>query len=197
MDTILEIDKELLIWINSFHTDWLDPIMLLLTKTAFWTPLYLLFIYLIFKNLESHQWISILGALLTVLLADQVTSSIMKPLFERLRPSQDPAIQNLLHLVVDSKGEIYRGGLYGFASSHAANSFGISTFMWLLFKDKSKWIGLCFLWAAMLTYTRLYLGVHFPGDILVGGLVGVLSAWVAFRLSTKAKNKLAAKDTDH
>ena len=189
MDTILEIDKELLIWINSFHTDWLDPIMLIVTKTAFWTPLYLLFIYLIFKKLESHQWIAIAGAVLTVVLADQITSSIMKPLFQRLRPSHDPAIQNLLHLVANSKGELYRGGLYGFASSHAANTFGISTYMWLLLKNKSKWIALCFLWAAILTYTRLYLGVHFPGDILVGAIVGVLCGVLAYRLFLYTRRK--------
>ena len=189
MDTILEIDKDLLIWVNSFHADWLDPIMLLITKTEFWTPLYLFFIYLMFKKLETHQWFALLGAILTILFADQITSTIMKPFFQRLRPSQDPAIQNLLHLVIRADGEIYRGGLYGFASSHAANSFGIATYMWLLLKDKSKWFIMCFPWAAMLTYTRLYLGVHFPGDILVGGLVGVLSAMFSFWIYTKLKTK--------
>ena len=189
MNTILEIDKELLIWINGFHTDWLDPIVLMVTKTAFWTPLYLLFIYFMFKYLDEQQWVAIVCASLTILLADQITSSIMKPLFHRLRPSQDPDIQNLLHLVANSKGELYRGGLYGFASSHAANTFGISTYMWLMFKNKSKWIGLCFFWAALLTYTRLYLGVHFPGDILVGAVVGVLSGIASHKLFIFIKRK--------
>src|SRR5262245_50303337 len=124
MDTILELDKDLLIWINSFHADWLDPVMLLITRTFFWTPLYLFFIYLIFKKFERDAWFVMAGAALTILLADQITASILKPTFQRLRPSNDPDIQNLLHLVTDSKGVIYRGGLYGFASSHAANTFG-------------------------------------------------------------------------
>jgi undecaprenyl-diphosphatase len=182
MDTILEIDKDLLIWINSFHADWLDPIMLQVTKTAFWTPLYLFFIFLIFKKLDRDAWFAIAGAALTILLADQITSSILKPFFERLRPSRDPAIQNLLHLAVDSKGVVYRGGLYGFASSHAANTFGTATLMWMLFKDRTRWMALSFLWAASMTYTRLYLGVHFPGDILVGGIIGVLSGMAGFKL---------------
>src|SRR5689334_21785337 len=110
MDTILELDKDLLIWINGFHADWLDPIMLIVTRTEFWTPLYLFFIWLIFKKLDRHQWLAIVGASLTILLADQITASIMKPLFQRLRPSQDPDVQNLLHLVTDSRGEVYRGG---------------------------------------------------------------------------------------
>ncbi len=193
MDTILEIDKDLLIWINSFHADWLDPVMLIITKIAFWTPFYLLFIYLIFKNLGRDAWFAMAGVALTILLADQVTSSIMKPFFQRLRPSHDPLVQNLLHLVVDSKGEIYRAGLYGFASGHAANTFGTATFMWLLLKDRTRWIALVFAWAAVMTYTRLYLGVHYPGDILVGGIVGVLSGVAGFKffgwLVQKKKNR--------
>ena len=189
METILEIDKDLLIWINSFHAVWLDPIMFVITKTAFWTPLYLFLFFLIFKKLDRDAWLAMAGAGLTILLADQITAGIMKPVFQRLRPSQDPSIQNLLHLVADAKGEIYRGGLYGFASSHAANTFGISTFMWLLFKDRSKWMALAFIWAASMTYTRLYLGVHFPTDILVGGIIGVLSGVAGFRFFGWLKRK--------
>ncbi len=193
METILEIDKDLLIWINSFHADWLDPAMLIITTTAFWTPLYLFFIFLIFKKMEPDAWLAMAGAALTILLADQITASLMKPFFQRLRPSQDPSVQNLLHLVTDFNGEIYRGGLYGFASSHAANTFGTATFMWLLFKDRTRWMALAFVWAASMTYTRLYLGVHFPGDILVGATIGVLSGIVGFRffgwLKRKRENK--------
>jgi undecaprenyl-diphosphatase len=196
MDTILEIDKELLIWINSFHADWLDPIMMTITQTVFWIPVYLIFIYLIFKKLESYQWIAIIGAVLTVVLADQITASIMKPLFQRLRPSHDPTIKDLLHLIANSKGEIYRGGFYGFASSHAANTFGVSTFLWLLLKDKTKWIGLSFLWAAILTYTRLYLGVHFPGDIIVGAIVGMLCGMATHQLFIYISKKKIEKSTN-
>jgi undecaprenyl-diphosphatase len=194
METILEIDKDLLIWINSFHRAWLDPVMLVITRTEFWSPLYLFFIYLIFTNLKPHAWLAMAGAILTILLADQITSSLMKPFFQRLRPSQDPTIQNLIHLVTDFDGTPYRGGLYGFASSHAANTFGISMFMWLVFKDHTRWIALAFLWAASMTYTRLYLGAHFPGDILVGGSIGLLSGvagWKFFNwLKTRREKKL-------
>jgi undecaprenyl-diphosphatase len=193
MDTILELDKDLLIWINSFHTAWLDPIMLVITKTFFWTPLYLFFILLIFKKLDKDAWFALAGAGLTILLADGITAQIMKPFFERLRPSQDPSVQNLLHLVADASGQVYKGGKYGFASSHAANTFGTATFMWLLFRDKTKWIGLAFLWAAGMTYTRLYLGVHFPGDIMVGGIVGVLSGFAGYKLYRWFKKRREAK----
>jgi undecaprenyl-diphosphatase len=101
----------------------------------------------------------------------------MKPYFERLRPSRDPEVAALLHLVNG-----YKGGVYGFASSHAANSFGVSMFLWLLYRNNRKWIWTLFIWAAFFTYTRIYLGVHYPGDILVGGLTGLGCAALSFNL---------------
>lgn len=124
------------------------------------------------------------GAGLTILLADQITSSIMKPYFARLRPSHDPALNGLLHLVNG-----YKGGLYGFASGHAANTFGIATFFWLLFRSRYNWIGLLFLWAVAVTYTRLYLGVHYPSDILVGGTIGILSGTTGHLLTMFLQKK--------
>jgi undecaprenyl-diphosphatase len=101
----------------------------------------------------------------------------MKPFFERLRPTHDPELQALVHTVDD-----YRGRKFGFASSHAANTFGIATLMWLLLKLYRPWIGLLFFWALGVGFTRVYLGVHFPGDILAGDVVGFLSALAAFYL---------------
>ena len=181
MDTILELDKHLLIWLNSFHADWLDPIVLQATQTVFWSPLYLLLIYVIFKNFGNEGWFVMLGIGLTILLADQITSSVLKPLFQRLRPSHDPSLQGIIHLVANSKGEVYKGGLYGFASSHAANSFGLATYLWMLFKSRNQKVILLFVWAAALSYTRIYLGVHFPLDIIAGAAIGVISSWSGFK----------------
>lgn len=176
MDSIIELDKRLLLFLNSFHTSTLDPIMLLITKTEFWTPLYLLLIYFIFKKYNTQGWLILAGAALAIVLSDQITSSLMKPFFERLRPSQDPSLQGVVHLVDD-----YKGGLYGFASSHAANTFATALFVWLLFRDSVKWSWVIFIWAVLMTYTRIYLGVHFPGDILVGALVGLGCGYAGFR----------------
>jgi undecaprenyl-diphosphatase len=101
----------------------------------------------------------------------------MKPFFARLRPSHEPGLQNLVHLVNG-----YKGGLYGFASSHAANTFGTATFVWLALKPFMRWSGLIFIWAVVMTYTRIYLGVHYPGDILVGALFGILIGWLSFEV---------------
>jgi undecaprenyl-diphosphatase len=175
IDQLIEYDKELFLYLNGFHTPWLDPAMLFISETLAWLPLYLFLIYLVFKDHAKTGWFVLLGIAITIILADQVTSSLMKPYFARLRPSQEPSLQALVHIVNG-----YKGGKFGFASSHAANTFGVATFFFLLSGKKRRWMVLLFPWAALVTYSRIYLGVHYPGDILVGALVGMLAALAAF-----------------
>ncbi|MBL7875187.1 MAG: phosphatase PAP2 family protein [Cyclobacteriaceae bacterium] len=188
LDRLIEWDKELLIYLNGFHTPWLDPVMLLITKTVFWTPLFAFLIFLIFKNFKKDAWFILIGAIVTIVLCDQITSTFMKPFFARLRPSHDPSLAGLLHHVQD-----YRGGRYGFSSGHAANTFGAALFVWFTLRPVYRWTGVIFLWAALMTYTRIYLGVHFPGDILVGATVGLVCGWIGYRLSSYLKNRFTLK----
>ena len=196
MDSISNLDKELFLFLNSFHSEGLDPIMLLITKTQFWTPLYLVLIYLIFKKYSTESWLILAGVAMAILLSDQITSSLMKPFFERLRPSQEPSLQGLVHLV-----DGYKGGLYGFASGHAANTFATAFFVWLLFKNQYRWIWTIFIWAILMTYTRIYLGVHYPGDIIVGGVIGVFCGYAGYRfyswLSKKYNIRISKSGSSH
>ena len=184
LEQLIEWDKELLVFLNSFHTPWLDPVMLLITKTAFWIPLYAFLIYLMFRNFKKEIWFILIGATVIIILCDQITSTFMKPYFARLRPSQDPTMAGLLHHVNG-----YKGGLYGFSSGHAANTIGVALFVWLTLKPIYKWIGWIFLWAALMTYTRIYLGVHFPGDIIVGATIGLGCGLLGYKLSSYLRKR--------
>lgn len=184
LESLLELDKEALLFFNSFHTPWLDPIMFWITKTFVWLPLYGFLLLLVIKHFKKDSWIVLIGIAITILLADQITSGFMKPFFGRLRPSREPSLQGLVYMVNG-----YAGGKYGFASSHAANTFATALFFWLLFKDRYRWLWVLFVWAVVMTYSRIYLGVHYPGDILVGMLVGFAAAFTGYKIQQWIRNK--------
>ncbi len=185
IEQLKEWDEQFLLFLNQFHTGWLDPAVLFITKTEAWIPLYALLIFLIFKNYKKEGWLVLAGVVMTVLLADQITSTVMKPFFHRLRPSNEPSLEGILHIV-----DGYRGGLYGFASSHAANTTGVAFLCFLVLRNAYKWMGLIFIWAFIMSYTRIYLGVHYPGDIIVGALVGLLSGYAGYRFYLWLKSKV-------
>lgn len=180
MDSLLQLDRELLLWINGFHAPALDPVIAAATSTAFWSPLYLWFIYLLFKRLDQKAWVALIAVALTVLMADQITSGILKPWVGRLRPSHEPELKDLLHLLTNNDGQAYRGGRFGFPSSHAANAFGVVVFLWLTLRRHISWVGSMFAVAVLISYTRLYAGVHYPSDVLVGAVIGSLCGLLGY-----------------
>ncbi|MPQ45667.1 phosphatase PAP2 family protein [Marinifilum sp. N1E240] len=177
METLIQLDKELLIWLNSHNTPFWDVVMMFFTRKEFWIPLYLLLLYQIykFKGKEAVWWI--LGAFLLVFLCDQISTQLFKNVFERFRPSRDPSLKGMINLVSG-----YTGGRFGFVSSHATNSFGFALFTSLLFKNR-LYTFFVFSWSLLVVYTRIYLGVHFPGDIIGGMLLGLLLGFGVYRLT--------------
>jgi undecaprenyl-diphosphatase len=185
IDFLLDLDQKAFLILNGMHTPWLDQVMFWITKTIFWLPLYTVLLFLLIKYYKKDSWIILLGIIITIVLADQITSSGMKPFFLRLRPSREPALQGLVHTVNG-----YIGGKYGFASSHAANTIGIALYFWLLLGARYRWMWVLFIWAVVVAYSRIYLGVHYPGDILVGMCIGLAAGWIGFSFQKAVLLKL-------
>jgi len=188
LEWIIDIDKKLLLTINSWNTPWLDSIMMALTHTAYWLPFFILIIAAMIYYYRWHSLVILGYLILVIVLADQLSSSLLKPFVGRLRPSHDPELENMLHLVNN-----YRGGLYGFVSSHAANAFGIATLLFIALRQRIRWIWIMFIWALLFSYTRMYLGVHYPLDILCGGLLGGVISILLARLGSVMPKKLQLK----
>ena len=181
METLSNIDSDLFLFLNGLHTDWMDKVMVLLTDMWAWFPLYLLLIYWAIRQYGKRCWWIILAVVLVVLCTDQLASHVCKPVFQRLRPCYNADFQDLIHL---PKG--MAGGKYGFVSSHAANTFGIAAFLTPALRKYRPWTAIVlYLWAFISSYSRIYIGYHYPGDILCGAILGILIGlilWKAFQL---------------
>ena len=170
---MLNIDTELFLFLNGLHADWLDPIMIFISGKLSWTPFYLVLLYLIIKNYKKQSILIIIGIILLIICSDQISSSVFKPLFERPRPCHNEAIKDLVYLPSG-----HCGGAYGFISSHACNVFALAVFITHVLKKYYSKIGwVMFAWATLVAYSRIYMGVHYPGDVLVGAAVGALIGW--------------------
>ena len=168
--TIIDLDKQLLLLLNGSESLFLDSMVMTLTNAWTWVPLYISLLIVVVKNSESALKVLLVlaSAGLCVLFAGALDDTIVKPLVGRWRPTRDPQI-GLLVDIVDG----YRGGDYGFFSAHASNTFSIAIFFCWLVRSRLLSVALVF-WSLLNCWTRLYLGVHFPGDILVGLCWGAL-----------------------
>ncbi len=179
------LDHKLTIFLNSLNSPFWDDFFFVFSGQLFWLPLAASIIIVLCLNYGKRAIIPLIFIALIILVADQISSSIFKPLVERLRPSHDPNLADIIHTV-----RSYRGGKYGFVSSHAANAFAFATFAALILKNKHFSLTI-FSWATITAYSRIYLGVHFLGDIVCGAIVGVIIA-VVF---VKIYNYLSTKNT--
>lgn len=184
-ESLIQFDKQLLLAVNGSDSLFIDGLAVALTTATTWIPLYLALFFLVLRNNESmKQILLIIGcAALCVVLAGTVDDSFVKPTVARLRPTHDLQIG----MSVDVVGG-YRGGSYGFFSAHAANTFSIAVFFSLLVRNGILSF-LLVLWSFINCWTRMYLGVHFPGDILCGllwgGLVGMFIYYVYYKINIR------------
>jgi len=178
---ILEIDTRLFLYLNSFHNDLWDTIMVMVTHKETWMPFYIVIIIFLIKNYRSKSVSIILFLALTILLSDQI-SVLIKESVGRLRPVYNPEIEHLVHNV------LRKGKEFGFVSSHATNSFSVFIFTSLIFKNRNYSLLLLF-WAILFSYSRIYLGVHYPLDIICGAGLGLLIGFTTYKIMMFVENR--------
>lgn len=173
-------------WLKHIDTQWLlavnvglknkllDIICPFMRTQSYWYPVYALFIYLSFRTWKRQAWWILGGAVLLVIVSDQLSANLIKNLAQRLRPCNDPMIKDKIYNIVGC------GRGYSFISAHATNHFAIGIFFSLVFKQLYSWlIYIAIFWASLISFSQVYVGVHFPFDVICGALLGCMLGYIA------------------
>ncbi len=191
MEEIILEDKQAMIFLNNLGSSTFDPFWILVSEKWFWIPLYIIFLYFLYKNFNKKSLFYILLFVALGITASDQIANIFKFGFERLRPCHDPSLEGLLR-------EVKCGGKFGFYSAHSSNSFFVATYLTILLGKKIKQLPyFLFVWAAIVAYSRVYLGMHFPGDIIIGAIMGILLALFFGTLAKKVikKSEVTTQDS--
>ncbi|MBK8584108.1 MAG: phosphatase PAP2 family protein [Bacteroidetes bacterium] len=187
IEKLKDLDADFVLFVNGKHTPFLDSFFYIVSMTWVWIPLYILLLYLVLKNFRSQSWLILLCIIILITLSDQFASGLVKQWVMRYRPTHNIILGPQLHLVND-----YKGGMYGFISSHASNVFAITSFLTFILKEvRLKWLWLLWIWAGLVAFSRVYLGVHYLSDILGGALAGVFFGWLISNLFFLLRNKFS------
>lgn len=173
IEGIRQIDQSFLLFLNSFHNGFWDKAIILWTSVEIWIPFYMVLLYFIIKKYQRNSIYILIILALAIAVSDQF-SGLIKDFTQRLRPTHDPAISGIVHNILN------KGGLYSFFSAHASNTFAVATITALLFRNRPYSV-MIFIWAMAVSYTRIYLGLHYPLDILTGCIWGILTGFGAYK----------------
>lgn len=178
LETLQQLDQQILLTLNGIHSPFWDSFMWIFSGKLTWVPMYATILYILCKNFNIYvSLLTVVAIALTITYADQICATLIRPWVERMRPSNlNNPLSEFIHIV---NGK--RGGRYGFPSCHASNSFGLAFFVMLFFKQ--RWLTIfILLWATLNSYSRIYLGVHYPGDLIAGMFVGLSGALIIYYL---------------
>ena len=182
LEKILSLDTELFVFLNGLGSETYDNFWSVITKQTSWIPLFTLLIYLIFKKLGTKQSLYLLLFIAILIVITDQTANLFKNGFQRLRPCNNPEINSFIRIVQSRSS-------FSFFSGHATNSMAVTTFLYLVLKDKFNYFWLLFLWPPIFAYSRIYLGLHYPLDIISGYLCGGILGFLMFKFYKVAQKK--------
>ena len=175
LEKIIGLDKKVLVFLNGLGSESFDGLWLIITKQLYWTPIFLLIFYLLFKKIGWKNLFIVIGFIAVLILVCDQTANLFKNYFQRLRPCNDPDINGIIRVVKSSPS-------FSFFSGHATNSMATTVFVFFLFRKFYKYAFLLFLFPLIFAYSRIYLGLHFPTDILTGYVFGAVFGFLFHKL---------------
>ncbi len=187
LEQLVQLDTELFVYLNSLGTETWDGFWMFYTTKYNWAPFYALLLFLMYKKLNTKVfWYTLIVIILMIVFTDQITNVFKKVLVMRLRPCYNTEINDIIRLVKRSCG-----GQYGYFSGHSSNSMAVAIFMGMMLKSKFRFIPiLLIIWAIAMGYSRIYIGVHYPLDVLSGMLFGAFSGYLFYRIFLKVQSKV-------
>ncbi|MFD1315059.1 phosphatase PAP2 family protein [Namhaeicola litoreus] len=178
MDKLINSDKELFIYLNGLGNESWDPFWVAATNMLSWIPLFLFFIYLMYRFFGLKKTIALVVIVALLITFSDQFANLIKYSVGRLRPNRDPEINTFIRILKNNKS-------FSFFSAHAGTSMAVTTFVYFTLRKKIKYAGLFFIWPLFFAYSRIYIGVHFPLDILAGGIFGVITGILFYKVSLK------------
>ena len=178
LEKIIGLDKKVFVFLNGLGSESFDGLWLIITKQLYWTPFFLLIFYLLYKKIGWKNLFIVIGFIAVLILVCDQTANLFKNHFQRLRPCNDPEIKDIIRVVKSSPS-------FSFFSGHAANSMATTVFVFLLLRKYYKYAFLLFLFPLIFAYSRIYLGLHFPTDILTGYAFGATFGFICYKIYQK------------
>jgi undecaprenyl-diphosphatase len=175
LEKLQQLDREVFIWLNSFGSENWDSLWLSITQMYSWIPVFAIILFLTFKRLGWRHALLIIGMITVLLLLTDQATNLIKNHFQRLRPGSNPELEGLMRAVKKRSS-------FSFISGHASNSMAVAFFLYSVLHPYIKYMGFFFLWPLIFAYSRIYLGLHYPGDILMGYLFGLFTGWLVLKL---------------
>lgn len=182
LEKILALDQQLFVFLNGLGADKFDVLWLFITKQSNWTPFFLLLLFYVYKKTGAKQTLIIVLFIAALITFTDQTTNLIKNTVKRLRPCNNEEIMGYIRIVKSSE-------TFSFFSGHAASSMAVATFLFLLFKSKFKYLGFLFLWPLIFAYSRIYLGLHYPLDIVSGYAFGAISGFLFYKLHQFTQRK--------